>query len=69
MLSKVNFYIVLGEMVFLIGYFGVGKSMLFKFISLMECLIVGCVFINGYDFNVIICWDIVYICCDIGMIF
>lgn len=68
-LSKVNFHVAPGEMVFLTGHSGAGKSTLLKLISLMERPSVGKVFINGHDLSRITRKDVAYVRRDIGMIF
>lgn len=68
-LSKVNFHVEPGEMVFLTGHSGAGKSTMLKLISLMERPTVGKVFINGHDLSHITRHDVAYIRRDIGMIF
>lgn len=68
-LSRVNFHVKPGEMVFLTGHSGAGKSTLLKLISIMERPSVGKVFINGHDLTRISRNDIAYIRRDIGMIF
>lgn len=68
-LSKVNFHVAPGEMVFLTGHSGAGKSTLLKLISIMERPSVGRVLINGHDLNKIDRRDVAYIRRDIGMIF
>ncbi|MBE1300571.1 MAG: cell division ATP-binding protein FtsE [Alteromonadaceae bacterium] len=68
-LSKVNFHVEPGEMVFLTGHSGAGKSTMLKLISLMERPTVGKVFINGHDLSHISRHDVAYIRRDIGMIF
>lgn len=68
-LSKVNFHVAPGEMVFLTGHSGAGKSTLLKLISLMERPSVGKVYINGHDLSRITRRDVAYVRRDIGMIF
>jgi cell division transport system ATP-binding protein len=68
-LRKVDFQIEPGEMAFLTGHSGAGKSTILKLISIMERPTVGRVLINGHDLNVIGRKDIAYIRRDIGMIF
>ncbi len=68
-LQKVNFEVKAGEMVFLTGHSGAGKSTILKLISLMERPSVGEVFINGHDLNQLRRKDIPYVRRDIGMIF
>lgn len=64
-----DFYLWCGEMVFLGGYFGVGKSILFKLICVIECLIDGKISFNGYDIIWILNKDIFFLCCNIGIVF
>ena len=68
-LNRVNFNVAPGEMVFLTGHSGAGKSTMLKLISLMERPSVGKVRINGHDLSSITRSDIAYIRRDIGMIF
>lgn len=68
-LQKVNFEVKAGEMAFLTGHSGAGKSTILKLISLMERPSVGEVFINGHDLNQLRRKDIPYVRRDIGMIF
>jgi cell division transport system ATP-binding protein len=68
-LSKVNFHIEQGEMAFLTGHSGAGKSTMLKLISLMERPNVGRVLINGHDLGQVKRKQIAYIRRDIGMIF
>lgn len=68
-LQKVNFELEAGEMAFLTGHSGAGKSTILKLISLMERPSVGEVFINGHDLNQLRRKDIPYVRRDIGMIF
>lgn len=68
-LQKVNFEVEAGEMAFLTGHSGAGKSTILKLISLMERPSVGEVFINGHDLNQLRRKDIPYVRRDIGMIF
>ena len=68
-LQKVNFELKAGEMAFLTGHSGAGKSTILKLISLMERPSVGEVFINGHDLNQLRRKDIPYVRRDIGMIF
>lgn len=68
-LQRVNFELKAGEMAFLTGHSGAGKSTILKLISLMERPSVGEVFINGHDLNQLRRKDIPYVRRDIGMIF
>ena len=68
-LRKVNFHIEPGEMAFLTGHSGAGKSTILKLISIMERPTVGRVLINGHDLGTIERKQIAYIRRDIGMIF
>jgi cell division transport system ATP-binding protein len=68
-LAKVNFHIEQGEMAFLTGHSGAGKSTILKLISLMERPNVGRVLINGHDLGKVKRKQIAYIRRDIGMIF
>jgi cell division transport system ATP-binding protein len=68
-LRKVDFHIEPGEMAFLTGHSGAGKSTILKLISIMERPTVGKVFINGHDLGAIERKKIAYIRRDIGMIF
>lgn len=68
-LNKVNFHLKKGEMAFLTGHSGAGKSTMLKLISLMERPTVGQVLINGHDLNEIKKEQVPYVRRDIGMIF
>lgn len=68
-LRKVDFHIEQGEMAFLTGHSGAGKSTILKLISIMERPTVGKVLINGHDLAGISRKQIAYIRRDIGMIF
>lgn len=68
-LQRVNFELKAGEMAFLTGHSGAGKSTILKLISLMERPSVGEVFINGHALNQLRRKDIPYVRRDIGMIF
>ncbi|MDP5030081.1 MAG: cell division ATP-binding protein FtsE [Paraglaciecola sp.] len=68
-LRKVDFHIEPGEMAFLTGHSGAGKSTILKLISIMERPTVGKVLINGHDLSNISRKQIAYIRRDIGMIF
>ncbi len=68
-LQKVDFHIEPGEMAFLTGHSGAGKSTILKLISLMERPSVGNVLINGHNLNQIKPSQVPYIRRDIGMIF
>jgi cell division transport system ATP-binding protein len=68
-LRKVSFHIEPGEMAFLTGHSGAGKSTILKLISIMARPTVGKVLINGHDLNTITRRQIAYIRRDIGMIF
>ena len=68
-LQQVDFHIEPGEMAFLTGHSGAGKSTILKLISLMERPSVGNVLINGHNLNNIKLNQVPYIRRDIGMIF
>ena len=68
-LSKVNFSVAPGEMVFLTGHSGAGKSTLLKLISVMERPSAGKVFINGHDLSQVTSREVAFVRRDIGMIF
>ena len=68
-LQKVDFHIEPGEMAFLTGHSGAGKSTILKLISLMARPSVGNVLINGHNLNDIKLSQVPYIRRDIGMIF
>ena len=68
-LRKVDFHIEPGEMAFLTGHSGAGKSTILKLISIMERPTVGKVLINGHDLGHVTRKQIAYIRRDIGMIF
>ena len=68
-LQQVDFHIEPGEMAFLTGHSGAGKSTILKLISLMARPSVGNVLINGHNLNDIKLSQVPYIRRDIGMIF
>lgn len=68
-LRQVSFELKAGEMAFLTGHSGAGKSTMLKLISLMERPTVGTVLINGHDLNRVKRQQVPYIRRDIGMIF
>ncbi|EKE81463.1 cell division ATP-binding protein FtsE [Idiomarina xiamenensis] len=68
-LRQVNMHLQPGEMAFLTGHSGAGKSTMLKLISLMERPTAGHVFINGHDLNRIKPGQVPYVRRDIGMIF
>ncbi len=68
-LRQVSFHLKAGEMAFLTGHSGAGKSTMLKLISLMERPTVGNVLINGHDLNRVKRHQVPYIRRDIGMIF
>jgi len=68
-LKKVNLKIDSGEMAFLTGHSGAGKSTILKLICLMERATSGQVIINGKNLNKIKSRKIPSIRRDIGMIF
>ncbi|CAB0150679.1 Cell division ATP-binding protein FtsE [Pseudidiomarina piscicola] len=68
-LKNVSFAIEPGEMAFLTGHSGAGKSTVLKLISLMERPTAGRVLINNHDLKRIDRKEIAYARRDIGMIF
>ena len=68
-LKKVNLKIDSGEMAFLTGHSGAGKSTMLKLICLMERATSGQVIINGKNFNRLKSRKIPSVRRDIGMIF
>ncbi|RUO56562.1 MULTISPECIES: cell division ATP-binding protein FtsE [Pseudidiomarina] len=68
-LKNVSFSLEAGEMAFLTGHSGAGKSTVLKLISLMERPTTGRVLINGHDLKRIKRNQIAYARRDIGMIF
>ena len=68
-LKNVSFSLAAGEMTFLTGHSGAGKSTVLKLISLMERPTTGRVLINGHDLKRIKRKQIAYARRDIGMIF
>lgn len=68
-LKNVSFSLAAGEMGFLTGHSGAGKSTVLKLISLMERPTTGRVLINGHDLKRIKRKQIAYARRDIGMIF
>ncbi|MGQ4276803.1 cell division ATP-binding protein FtsE [Pseudidiomarina sp. E22-M8] len=68
-LKNVSFHVEPGEMAFLTGHSGAGKSTVLKLISMMERPTAGRVMINGHDLKRIERKQIAYARRDIGMIF
>ncbi len=68
-LDRVSFELQKGEMAFLTGHSGAGKSTMLKLISLIERPSAGRVVINGIDLSGIRSGQIPYVRRDIGMIF
>lgn len=68
-LNNVSFHIEPGEMAFLTGHSGAGKSTVLKLISMMERPTAGRVLINGHDLKKISRTQVAYARRDIGMIF
>lgn len=68
-LSRVDFHVERGEMAFLTGHSGAGKSTILKLISIMERPSVGRVLINGHDLSKVSLKQVPFIRRDIGMIF
>jgi cell division transport system ATP-binding protein len=68
-LKKVNFHLQKGEMAFLTGHSGSGKSTMLELISLMERATTGRIVLNGNDISQIKGNNIPYLRRHIGMIF
>jgi cell division transport system ATP-binding protein len=68
-LSRVNFEIPAGDMVFLTGHSGAGKSTLLKLIIVMERASQGQVFVQGTNLNRLARRNIPAIRRDIGVVF
>ncbi|HIP76080.1 MAG TPA: cell division ATP-binding protein FtsE [Psychromonas hadalis] len=68
-LKKVNFHLKKGEMAFLTGHSGSGKSTMLELISLMERPTTGRIVLNGNDISQIKGNNIPYLRRHIGMIF
>jgi cell division transport system ATP-binding protein len=68
-LNQVDFHLKQGEMAFLTGHSGSGKSTILKLISLMERPTTGRILLNGNDISNIKGNDIPYLRRHIGMIF
>ena len=68
-LNQVNFHLRAGELAFLTGHSGAGKSTVLRLIALMERPTVGRVLINGQDLSKIKSRQIPYVRRDIGVIF
>lgn len=50
-------------MVYFMGYFGVGKSMLLKLIMGIECINGGSIEFNGYDIICFVLYELLFLCC------
>ncbi|MGN0922219.1 MAG: cell division ATP-binding protein FtsE [Cellvibrio sp.] len=68
-LSRVDFEIKPGEMVFLTGHSGAGKSTLMKLMLLMEQPTQGQVWVNGYNLSRMPKGQVPYFRRDIGVVF
>lgn len=68
-LERVSFQIAKGEMVFLTGHSGAGKSTILKLISMIERASTGRVMINNVDLSKITRRQVPYVRRDIGVIF
>lgn len=68
-LERVSFQIAKGEMVFLTGHSGAGKSTILKLISMIERPSTGQVMINNVDLSKITRRQVPYVRRDIGVIF
>lgn len=68
-LERVNFHIAKGEMVFLTGHSGAGKSTILKLISMIERPSAGRVMINNIDLSRLTRSQVPYVRRDIGIIF
>jgi cell division transport system ATP-binding protein len=68
-LSRVDFEVQAGEMVFLTGHSGAGKSTLMKMIMLMEQPSLGKVFVDGHHLEIMPRKQIAYFRRNIGVVF
>lgn len=68
-LSEVSFQIARGEMVFLTGHSGAGKSTILKLLALMESVTRGQILLNGFAINRLPMNKIPYLRRSIGFIF
>jgi len=68
-LERISFQIAKGEMVFLTGHSGAGKSTILKLISMIERASTGRVMINNVDLSKITRRQVPYVRRDIGVIF
>lgn len=68
-LSNVSFQLKKGEMAFLTGHSGMGKTTLLKLIMLIEKVSGGQIFINGRNLQRLSSYQIPYLRREIGMIF
>lgn len=68
-LIDVSFEVVLGEMLFVIGYFGVGKSMLFKLIYFDEWFSRGVVVFDECNLLKVCGGDVLCYWCVVGVVY
>ncbi|MCC5450905.1 cell division ATP-binding protein FtsE [Rheinheimera sp. UJ51] len=68
-LERINFRIAKGEMVFLTGHSGAGKSTILKLISMIERPSTGRVMINNIDLSRLKRSQVPYVRRDVGIIF
>lgn len=68
-LERINFRIAKGEMVFLTGHSGAGKSTILKLISMIERPSTGRVLINNIDLSRLKRSQVPYVRRDVGIIF
>lgn len=68
-LERINFRIAKGEMVFLTGHSGAGKSTILKLISMIERPSTGRVMINNVDLSRLKRSQVPYVRRDVGIIF
>lgn len=65
----VSFDVVFGEMLFVIGYFGVGKSMLLKLIYFDEWFSCGVVLFDECNLFKVCGGNILWYCCEVGVVY
>ena len=68
-LERINFRIAKGEMVFLTGHSGAGKSTILKLISMIERPSTGRVMINNIDLSRLKRSQVPYVRRDVGIIY
>ncbi|MBA3581146.1 MAG: cell division ATP-binding protein FtsE [Gammaproteobacteria bacterium] len=68
-LSDVNFFLAAGEMAFLTGHSGAGKSTFLKLVTAIEYCSRGQIIINGMNISKLPKWRVPYLRRQIGVIF